>query len=202
MIYTLLSSIFGETVCYDALCMWVQSTSSSWKIWEKKGWLSSLLYLKCPTSSCRYVSEFFTLAKINRGFGINQQIVMRSLGHGYAGTEKFNTLMNIPKPMTINIYNKTVSKISDVANFVDVVYQRYWDKKIRVCWVLSKTCGNPVTKPKEKRKRTRLKVRGVSYRCHKWSTAKLCRCSYSSNCWELEKYEIKFFSFLVSCCFK
>ena len=81
----------------------------------------SLLYIKCSTSSCRYICEFFTLAKINKGFGINQQIVMRSLGHGYAGTEKFNTLMNIPKPMTVNNYNKTVSKIIDVVNFVDVV---------------------------------------------------------------------------------
>ena len=50
---------------------------------------------------------------------------MRSLGHGYAGIEKFNSLMDIPKPMTVNNYKKTVSKIMDVVNFVDVVYQRY-----------------------------------------------------------------------------
>ena len=50
---------------------------------------------------------------------------MRSLGHGYARTEKFNTLMSIPKPITVNNYNKTVSKIIDVVNFVDVAYQRY-----------------------------------------------------------------------------
>ena len=36
---------------------------------------------------------------------------MRSLGHGYAGNEKFNTLMNIPKPMTVKSYNQTVSRI-------------------------------------------------------------------------------------------
>ena len=59
--------------------------------------------------------------------------------------------MNTPKPMTID--NKTVSTILGVANFVDAVYHGYWDKKIWVCWVLSKTCGNPVTKPKEKRKK-------------------------------------------------
>ena len=82
-----------------------------------------MLYLKCSTSSCRYISEFFTSAKVNRGFGINQRIVTRSLGHGYAGTEKFNTLMNTPKPMTID--NKTVSTILGVANFVDVVYHGY-----------------------------------------------------------------------------
>ena len=52
------------------------------------------------------------------GFGVNQRIAMQSLGHGNAGTEKFNTLMNIPKPMTVNNYNITVSKIIDVVNFV------------------------------------------------------------------------------------
>ena len=41
----------------------------------------------------------------------------------------------------------------DAVNVVDIV-QRYWDNKIRVCWALSKTTGNPVTKPKGKRKRT------------------------------------------------
>ena len=33
---------------------------------------------------------------------------MPSLSHGYAGIERFNTLMNIPKPMTAKNYNKTV----------------------------------------------------------------------------------------------
>ena len=50
---------------------------------------------------------------------------MRSLGHGYVGTEKFNSLMDIPKPMTVNNYKKTVSKIMGVVNLVDAVYQRY-----------------------------------------------------------------------------
>ena len=88
--------------------------------------LSSLLYLKYSTSSCRYICKFFTSAKINGGFGINQQIVLQSLGRGYAGTGKHNTLMNIPKPITVNNYNKIVSKTIDVViDFVDVVYQRY-----------------------------------------------------------------------------
>ena len=127
---------------------------------RKKG-LSSLLYSKCSTSSCRYIYEFFASAKVNRNFEINQRIVIRSLGHGYARTEKFNSLMDIPKPMTVNNYKKTVSKIMGVVNFVDVVYQGYWEKKLRVCRALSKTSENPLTKPKEKRKRTRSKMRGV-----------------------------------------
>ena len=57
----------------------------------------------------------------------------------------------------------------DAVNAVDIiVYQRYWDNKNRVCQVLSKTSGNPVTKPKEKRKRASWEV--SSYRHHNWST--------------------------------
>ena len=42
----------------------------------------------------------------------------------------------------------------DAVNVVDViVYQRYWDNKIRGCRALSKTSGNPVTKTKEKKKK-------------------------------------------------
>ena len=43
---------------------------------------------------------------------------MRSLGHGYAGIKKFNTLMNIPKPITVKNYNKTVSRITKVVKTV------------------------------------------------------------------------------------
>ena len=50
---------------------------------------------------------------------------MRSLDHGYAGFEKSNTLMNIPKPLTVKSYNKTVAKIIDVVNVEDVVYLKY-----------------------------------------------------------------------------
>ena len=62
----------------------------------------------------------------------------------------------------------------DAVNFVDIiiVYQ-YWDNKIRVYRALSKTSGNPATKPKEKGKRTRWEV--SSYRHHNWSTVELRR---------------------------
>ena len=33
---------------------------------ERKQGLSSLLYLKCSASSCRYTQEFFTSAKVQR----------------------------------------------------------------------------------------------------------------------------------------
>ena len=127
---------------------------------------------------------------------------MRSIGHGYARTEKFNTLMNIPKPVTVNNYNKIVSKIIDVANFVDVVYQRYLDKEIRVCHALSKPNGNPFMKPKEKRKTARSKVRGAVLQMPQLIDYKIMQAYLFVKLFGPEKYEINFFSFLVSFCFK
>ena len=68
--------------------------------------------MKCCSSNCKYIREFFNSAKVNRGFEINQQIAytMQSLGHGYAGIEKFNTLMTIPKPMTVKAITKQFQK--------------------------------------------------------------------------------------------
>ena len=43
----------------------------------------------------------------------------------------------------------------DAVNVVDIIVYQYWDNKIRVCSALSNMSGNLVTKPKEKRKRTR-----------------------------------------------
>ena len=67
---------------------------------------------------------------------------------------------------------------------------------MRACQALSKISGNPDTEPKGKRKKTRSKVRGVVLQMYSWSTAKLCRCSYSSNFGGSEKYESKFFDSL------
>ena len=51
-----------------------------------------------------------------------QQIVytMRSsVGHGYARIQKFNTLLNIPKQMTVKAIRKT---LIDAVNVADVYY--------------------------------------------------------------------------------
>ena len=48
---------------------------------------------------------------------------MRSLGHGYAGIEKFNTLTNIPKPMAVKNYNKTVFRIKKL---LKLLLKRQW----------------------------------------------------------------------------
>ena len=69
------------------------------------------LFMKDLRENKDYADIFknYSLQQKYRGFEINQQIVytMRSsVGHGYAGIQKFNTLMNIPKRMTV----KTITK--------------------------------------------------------------------------------------------
>ena len=41
-----------------------------------------------------------------------------TLGHDYARMETFNTLMNIPNPLAVKNYNKTVSKTKKVVKTV------------------------------------------------------------------------------------
>ena len=84
----------------------------------KKQGLASLLYVKC--SKCLYVNEFYTSEKTKMSFDINNRMVytMRTMGHGYSGVEKFAGLMNMPKPMTRNNYDKLVVKIASVTKTV------------------------------------------------------------------------------------
>ena len=51
------------------MCEW--SSLALYTRYEKKQGLSSFLYLKCSTDSCRYICEFFISAKLSRGFEIN-----------------------------------------------------------------------------------------------------------------------------------
>ena len=75
------------------MCEWSSLALS--ERYEKKQGLSPLFYIKCSTSSCRYIREFFTSAKVNRGFEINQRIIytLQSLGHGYTGIEYSNLIL-------------------------------------------------------------------------------------------------------------
>ena len=47
---------------------------------------------------------------------------MRECGQGYAGLEKLTALMNLPKPMTVNNYDKIVNHsniiVKEVANLL------------------------------------------------------------------------------------
>ena len=85
---------------------------------KKKG-LASSLTVVC--SRCDAKNNFFISSMANRTYNINNRIVyaMRSSGKGFSGIEKFANLMDVPKPMTKNSYDKIVKKfvtVSEVAN--------------------------------------------------------------------------------------
>ena len=86
---------------------------------KKKG-LASLLYVQCK--ACNFIHEFYTSsASAHQSYDVNKRVVyvMGACGQGHAGLETFTSLMNLPKPMTINNYDKIVSiiatKVKEVA---------------------------------------------------------------------------------------
>ena len=169
----------------------MQFISSLWKIWEKQG-LSSLLNLKCSTSSCRYIQEIFK---------INQQIVytMRS-SVGHMTMVEFKNLIN-EKQVTVKTITKKFKKMIDAVNVVDINVYQYWDNKIRVCRALSKTSGNRLRNLKKKEKgwggRCRLTNTIIDWLLHYKDLA-----SNSSKCLEPAKCEINFLVslfYVVSC---
>lgn len=84
---------------------------------QKQGFSSSLM-IKC--SNCELITEFHTSKSAGRGYDVNKRMAytMRVLGHGHSGLEKFAHLMNMPKPMTPNNYDKIIASASDIAKDV------------------------------------------------------------------------------------
>ena len=81
--------------------------------------MASLLIIQCQ--ACSYFHEFYTsLSSDHNSFDVNKRIVygMRACGQGYAGLQTFTPLMNIPKPMTANNYDKIILKLSTAAKEV------------------------------------------------------------------------------------
>ena len=84
---------------------------------QKKKWFASvlLLYIKCGV-------EYVTMKRnsIHQGtysskqaYDVNFRMIyaMRSIGRSYSAIEKFAELMNLPKPMTSNSYDKSVQTL-------------------------------------------------------------------------------------------
>ena len=122
----LLSNIFQGLCCPE--CQ-QQNMSLSENTTKKKG-LSSMLVLNC---ACGYLNEFYTSRNSGKGFDVNRRTVyaMRALGHGYTGVEKYMTLMNMPKPFTVNTYNKIVVKMATVAKEIALPSMNEAVKEIR-----------------------------------------------------------------------
>ena len=85
------------------------------EIFLKKKGLASCVLLTCK--NCGYSKEFYTSVSNDNSFDINVRTVysMRACGQGYAGLEKLTALMNLPKPMTANNYDKIVNRLNVVA---------------------------------------------------------------------------------------
>ena len=81
------------------------------EMYSKKKGLASFLFFQCH--SCNYFIESYTSRSVGNSFDINTRAVysMRACGQGYAGLEKFVSLMNLPKSMTSNNYDKIVTKL-------------------------------------------------------------------------------------------
>ena len=84
---------------------------------KKKG-LASCLLLTCK--NCGYSKEFYASVSNDNSFDINVRTVYstKACGQGYAGLEKLTALMNLPKPMTTNNYDKIVNRLKLVAKEV------------------------------------------------------------------------------------
>lgn len=85
---------------------------------RKKG-LASFLYITC--SKCDYINEFYTSTQqSDKSFDVNKRIVyaMRSCGQGYSGISTFSTLMDMPRPMTANNYDKIVKRYAKVSKTI------------------------------------------------------------------------------------
>ena len=84
-----------------------------------------------------------------------------SVGHGYVGIQKFNTLMNIPKRVTAKSITK---KLIDCVNVVDIIVYRYWDNKLEFVGHYQKQVGTRLWNLK-------IKEKGLSGRCCLTDTA-------------------------------
>ena len=103
----ILSSIVNMLACpsFEAVYMKVS------EIYSKKKGLASFLFLQCH--SCSYFIESYTSRSVGNSFDRNTRAIysMRACGQGYAGLDKCVTLMNLPKQMTANNYDKIANKL-------------------------------------------------------------------------------------------
>ena len=113
----ILSSVINILICPS--CRRGNMTLN--EVYKKKKGLASFLtfqYIHCEHSIETYTSNRCTANK-----NLNTRIAssMRACGQGYAGLEKFSSLMNFPMPMTANNYDKIVKKLLPATTSVAAV---------------------------------------------------------------------------------
>ena len=124
----ILSSVFSQVLCPRCRCCETLHLGDNT---AKKQGLCSQLYIEC--SNCDYFYDFHTSRKSGKAFDINKRSVytFRALGQGHSGLKKFTALMNMPKPMAANNYDKLVSAISAVTKTVAVETMKDGVEQIR-----------------------------------------------------------------------
>ena len=97
---------------------------------EKKKGLASLLTVKC--TSCDFCTVFYTSRSYHNTFDIDTRAAaysMRAIGQGYAGLESLTSLMNLPKPVTANNYDKLIYRLVKTTKVVaDITMQDTCEK--------------------------------------------------------------------------
>lgn len=117
---SILKSIFELMRCPECTASYLTLQ----EIFEKKKGLASFLVVKC--TACDYAIDFYTSQTLKDGvkgqnsFDVNTRITytMRACGQGHSGIEKFTTLMDMPRPMTQNNYDKIIKKLTQVTETV------------------------------------------------------------------------------------
>ena len=111
---SILDSMFSELKCPECATITLSLTEN---VAERRG-LSSCLHVVCET--CDYQKRFHTSDSHDKSYDINKRIVysMRAIGQGYNSLETFMTLMDMPRPMTKNNYNKIASNFAKVTETV------------------------------------------------------------------------------------
>ena len=104
----ILSSIISQLLCPSCKAGAMKLS----EVYEKKQGLASFLLFQCTNCSF-FLEEFTSKTTKNNAYDINTRTVytMRSCGQGYAGLERFTSLMNLPKPMTPNNFDKIVDRL-------------------------------------------------------------------------------------------
>ena len=82
-----------------------------------------MLTVKC--TSCEFCTDFYTSRSYDNTFEYTRAAYsMRAIGQGYSGLETFTSLMNLPKPVTANNYDKIINRLVKITKAVaDITMQ-------------------------------------------------------------------------------
>ena len=100
---------------------------------EKKKGPAPLLTAKC--TSCDFCTDFYNSRSYDNTFDIDTKAAaysMRAIGQGYAGLETLTSLMNLPKPVTANNYDKLIYRLVKTTKAVADITMQDTCEELRV----------------------------------------------------------------------